>query len=173
MKLLLGLLLALSGLLAAQQPPTYTIKSWKTGSAQAQPQTIKIKLSKAEPAYQKVINDVSGNPLYDLQVEPAAFIGPGDGIAAWHVYLTTPGSKDNLLIPSNSLEQEEYGEPDYLWWFYAGNNMLVPMGVMRAVQVEGSYVALKATDVKVNGAGQLEGMTLTVTLSNTPPAAAE
>lgn len=159
-------------MLAAQELPTYTIKSWKTGSAQSQPQTVDIHLSKSEPAYEKVINDVSGNRLYDLQVKPAAFIGPGDGIVAWHVYLTTPGSKENLLIPSNSLEQEQYREPDYLWWFYPGNNTLAPIEAMRVVQVEGSYVTLKATDVKVNGSGQLEEMMLTVTFSNTPPAAA-
>lgn len=173
MRLLLASILALSGLLAAQQLPTYTIKSWKTGTAQAQPQTLDIALSKAEPLYHKVINDVSGNPLYDLQVAPAAFIGPGDGIVAWHVYLTTPNSGDNLLIPSDSLEQERYTEPDYLWWFYPGNNTLAPIEAMRVVQVEGSYVALRATDVKLNRSGHLQAMKLTVTFSNTPPAAAE
>lgn len=173
MKILLASLLALSSLLAAQNWPSYTIKSWKTGNAQAQAQTLEINLSQAEPKYRKVINDTSGQPLYDLQVKPAAFIGPGDGIVSWHVYLTTPGSKDNLLIPSDSLEQEQYREPDYLWWFYPGNNTLVPMGATRVVQVEGSYVVLKAADVRVNGAGQLEGMKLTVSFSDTPPEAAK
>lgn len=172
-RILLASILALSGLLAGQQLPTYTIKSWKTGNAQAQPQTLEIALSKAEPEYHKVINDVSRNPLYDLQVKPAAFIGPGDGIVAWHVYLTAPNSQGNLLIPSDSLEQEEYREPDYLWWFYPGNNPLVPMGATRVVRVAGSYVTLKAADVKVNGSGQLEGMKLTVSFSNNPPASAD
>lgn len=91
-------------------------------------------------------------------------------MAAWHVYLTTLNSNDNLLLPSNSVQQEEYEGPDYLWWFYPGKNRLVPMDATRVVQVEGSYVILKAQDVRLNGLGQLETMRLTITFSNTPPA---
>ncbi|HLK34356.1 MAG TPA: hypothetical protein VKT29_14775, partial [Terriglobales bacterium] len=81
-------------------PAIYRIKSWKTGTAQAQPQTLNISLSTAEREYRKVITDVGGQPLYQLSVRPAAFVGPGDGIIAWHVYLTTLDSQDNLLLPS-------------------------------------------------------------------------
>jgi hypothetical protein len=112
-------------------------------------------------------------PLYRLLVRPVAFIGPGDGIVAWHVYLTTLDSNHNLLTPSDSLEQEEYATPDYLWWFYPGKNRLVPIDATRAVQLQGSYLLLKATDVKVNDAGQLEGMQLNITFTNTPPSPAD
>jgi hypothetical protein len=37
--------------------------------------------------------------------------------------------------------------------------------------LQASYVLLKATDVKVNDAGQLEGMQLNITFANTPPRA--
>ena len=153
----------------AQAGPEYTIKSWKTGTTQAEPQTLNISLSTGDRTYRKVINDVSGHPLYRLLVQPAAFIGPGDGIVAWHVYLTTVDGKENLLIPSDSLEQEEYERPDYLWWFYPGKNRLVPIETPRVVQVEGSYVLLKAAEVKLNAASQLEGMQLTIQFSNAPP----
>ena len=154
----------------AAQTPTYRIKSWKTGSAQAEPQTLNISLSASDRTYSKVINDVSGQPLYRLLVRPAAFIGPGDGIIAWHVYLTTLDSQENLLVPSNSLEQEEYEGPDYLWWFYPGKTRLVPIDAARIVQVEGSYVQLKAEDVRLGGGDQLESMRLTITFSTAPPA---
>jgi hypothetical protein len=153
----------------AQTGPGYTIKSWETGIAQAEPQTLNISLSTSDRIYRKVINDVSGHPLYRLLVRPAAFIGPGDGIVAWHVYLTTLDGSANLLIPSDSLEQEEYERPDYLWWFYPGKNRLVPIETPRVVHLEGSYVLLKAGDVKLNAAGQLEGMQLTIQFSNAPP----
>lgn len=153
----------------AQAGPEYTIRSWKTGTAQAEPQTLNISLSTANRIYRKVINNVSGQPLYRLLVRPAAFIGPGDGIVAWHVYLTTVDGNENLLIPSDSLEQEEYERPDYLWWFYPGKNRLVPIETPRLVQVEGSYVLLKAGEVKLNDASQLEGMQLTIQFSNAPP----
>lgn len=163
-------LIALSSLLArAQAAPSYTIKSWKTGTAHAEPQTLHVALSTADRTYRKVINDAGGRPLYRLLVEPVAFIGPGDGIVAWHVYLTTVDSNQNLLLPSNSLEQEEYERPDYLWWFYPGKNLFAPIDAPRVVQLQGSYVRLQAEDVKVNGSGQLEGMQLTITFSNTPP----
>ncbi len=162
-------LLVLSGLLVAQPSPKYAIKSWKAGNAQAEPQTLNISLSTRDRIYQKTINDVSGHPLYRLLVRPVAFIGPGDGIIAWHVYLTALDSNQNLLTPSNSLEQEEYETPDYLWWFYPGKNRLLPIDAPRAIQLQGSYVLLKATEVKVNPAGQLEGMQLTITFANTPP----
>lgn len=165
----IALFLCLSLAMAAQTPSSYRIKSWKTGTAQAEAQTLKIALSATERVYSKSINDASGHPLYRLLVEPAAFIGPGDGVVAWHVYLTTANSNDNLLLPSKSLQQEEYEGPDYLWWFYPGNNRLVPIDATRVAQVEGSYVTLKAEDVKVNGLGQLENMQLTIIFSNTPP----
>lgn len=171
MKILLSAALFLfSGALAAQTPPSLSIKSWKTGTAQARPQTLNISLSAANRAYDATINDVSGQPLYRLLVRPAAFIGPGDGIVAWHVYLTELNSSDNLLLPSNSLEQEEYEGPDYLWWFYPEKNRLVPMDATRVVQVAGFYVTLKASGVKFNGSGQLEAMQLRVTFSSTAPA---
>lgn len=166
----IALLLCLPVVMAAQTPSNYRIKSWKTGTAQAEPQTLNITLSAADRTHSKIINDASGHPLYRLLVQPAAFIGPGDGVAAWHVYLTTLNSNDNLLLPSNSVQQEEYEGPDYLWWFYPGKNRLVPMDATRVVQVEGSYVILKAQDVRLNGLGQLETMRLTITFSNTPPA---
>lgn len=169
--LLAASLVALSGLLVAQPSPKYAIKSWKAGNAQAEPQTLNISLSTRDRVYQKTINDLSGHPLYRLLVRPVVFIGPGDGIVAWHVYLTTLDSNQNLLTPSDSLEQEEYETPDYLWWFYPGKNRLVPIDAPRAVQLQASYVLLKATDVKVNDAGQLEGMRLDITFANTPPRA--
>ena len=172
MKILLSAALFLfSGALAAQSPPSLSIKSWKTGTAQARPQTLNLSLSAANRSYDANINDVSGQPLYRLLVRPAAFIGPGDGIVAWHVYLTGLNSSDNLLLPSDSLEQEEYEGPDYLWWFYPGKNRLAPMDATRVVQVQNSFVTLKASGVKVNGSGQLEAMQLTVTFSNTAPSA--
>lgn len=154
----------------AAQTPSYHIKSWKTGSAQAEPQTLNISLSASDRTYSKVIHDVAGQPLYRLLVRPVAFIGPGDGIVAWHVYLTTLDSQENLLLPSNSLEQEEYEGPDYLWWFYPGKTRLVPIDAARMVQVEGSYVQLKAEDVRLGGSDQIESMRLTITFSNAPPA---
>jgi hypothetical protein len=166
-------LLAFSGLLVAQPSPKYAIKSWKAGSAQAEPQTLNVSLNTRDRVYQNTINDLSGHPLYRLLVRPVAFIGPGDGIVAWHVYLTTLDSNHNLLTPSDSLEQEEYATPDYLWWFYPGKNRLVPIDATRAVQLQGSYLLLKATDVKVNDAGQLEGMQLNITFTNTPPSPAD
>ncbi len=153
----------------AQARPGYTIKSWKTGTAQAEPQTLDISLNTGDRIYRKVINDVSGHPLYRLLVRPAAFIGPGNGIVAWHVYLTTLEGSTNLLIPSDSLEQEEYERPDYLWWFYPGKNHLVPIETPRVVQVEGSYVLLRAGEVKLNSEGQLESIQLTIRFSNVPP----
>ncbi len=153
----------------AQAGPEYTIKSWKTGTTQAEPQTLNISLSTGNRTYRKVINDVSGHPLYRLLVRPAAFIGHGDGIVAWHVYLTTVDGNENLLLPSDSLEQEEYERPDYLWWFYPGKNRLVPIETPRLVQVEGSYVLLRAQDVRLNPEGQLEGMELTIQFSSAPP----
>ena len=168
--LAIALLLCLPVMMAAQAPSNYRIKSWKTGTAQAEPQTLNISLSGGDRAYSKIINDGSGHPLYRLLVQAAAFIGPGDGVAAWHVYLTTLNSNDNLLLPSNSVQQEEYEGPDYLWWFYPGKNRLVAMDATRVVQVEGSYVTLKAQEVKLNGLGQVENMQLTITFSNTPPA---
>ena len=167
--LLAASLLAFSGLLVAQPSPKYAVKSWKAGNVQAEPQTLNISLSTRDRVYQKTINDLSGRPLYRLLVRPVAFIGPGDGIIAWHVYLTTLDSSQNLLTPSDSLEQEEYGTPDYLWWFYPGKNRLVPIDATRTVQLQGSYVQLEATSVKVNDAGQLEGMQLNITFTNTPP----
>ena len=162
-------LLAFSGVLVAQPSPQYAIKSWKAGNAQAQPQTLNISLSTRDRIFQKTINDLSARPLYRLLVRPVAFIGPGDGIVAWHVYLTPLDSNQNLLTPSDSLEQEEYATPDYLWWFYPGKNRLVPIEAPRTVQLQGSYLLLKATDVKVNDAGQLEGMQLNITFTSTPP----
>lgn len=153
----------------AQAGPEYAIKSWKTGTAQAEPQTLDISLGTGARTYRKVINDVSGHPLYRLQVRPAAFIGPGNGIVAWHVYLTTLDGNENLLLPSDSLQQEEYERPDYLWWFYPGTNRLVPIETPRVVQVEGSYVLLRAREVKLNPGGQLEGMQLTIRFSNARP----
>jgi hypothetical protein len=164
-----ALVLVLSVIAAAQVPSSYRIKSWKQGTAQVEPQTLTISLSKANPAYSKLINDVSGHPLCRLLVQPAAFVGPGDGIVAWHVYLTTPESNDNLLLPSNSLEQEEYETADYLWWFYPGQNRFVPMEAARVIQVENFYVLLEAEHVKLDGTGRLESMELAVRMSNVPP----
>ena len=163
------LLLLFPMLAAAQTPSIYCIKSWKTGTAQAEPQTLKIALNTATRTYRKVINDVSDQPLYRLLVQPVASIGAADGVVAWHVYLTSLDSKENLLLPSNSLEQEEYEGPDYLWWFYAGKNRLVPLEATRVVQVEGSYVTLKAEDVKLTSGDDLESMQLTITFSNRAP----
>ena len=166
-----ALLLHISGLLLWAQPSAkYSIKSWKTGTAQAQTQTLHISLNTSHSSYRKLIDDVSGAPLYRLLVQPASFIGPADGIIAWHVYLTALDSNSNLLTPSPTLEQEEYETPDYLWWFYPGKNTFVPMEATRVIQVQGSYVVLQAKDVKVNGSGQLEGMQLTITFANHPPA---
>lgn len=165
----IALLLLLPAIAAGQQSSRYEIKSWKTGAAQAEPQTLNIPLNPSARAFSRVVNDVSGHPLYRLMVSPAAFIGPGDGVVAWHVYLTTLDSALNLLLPSNSLEQEEYKTPDYLWWFYPGRNSLVPIDAARVVQVEGSYVTLKAQDVKTDGTGRLESMQMSITFSNTPP----
>jgi hypothetical protein len=162
-------LLLLPVIASGQQSSRYEIRSWKTGAAQAEPQTLNIVLSLTSRTYTRVVNSISGRPLYRVVVNPAAFIGPGDGIVAWHVYLTTLDSTENLLLPSNSLEQEEYKTPDYLWWFYPGQNTLVPIDAARVIQVEGSYVSLRAEGVKTSGAGQLESMHLTITFSNTPP----
>jgi hypothetical protein len=156
---------------AAQTPSICRIKSWKKGTAQADAQTLQIALSTTNRTYRKIINDVSGHPLYRLLVQPAGFIGVADGVVAWHVYLTSLDSSENLLLPSNSLEQEEYEGPDYLWWFYAGKNHPVPLEARRVVQVEGSYVTLKAEDVKLTAGDELESMQLTITFSNTPPPA--
>ncbi len=155
----------------AQARPRHIIKSWKTGTTQAEPQTLNISLGTGHRTYRKVINDVSGHPLYRLLVRPAAFIGPGNPIVAWHVYLTTVDGSENLLIPSASLQQEEYEGPDYMWWFYPGKNRLVSIEAPRVVQVQGSYVLLKAGEVKLDAASQLEGMQLTIQFGNAPPRA--
>ncbi len=155
----------------SQPSPKYSIRSWKTGSAQAEPQTLHISLSAADSSYRKLIDDVSGHPLYRLLVQPVSFIGPRDGIISWHVYLTALDSNSNLLIPSNSLEQEEYETPDYLWWFYPGKNNLVPLNASRVIQVGESYVVLKADSARLSASGQLEQMQLTVTFTNSPPPA--
>lgn len=165
----IALLLFWPFMATAQTPSSYSIKSWKAGTAQAEAQTLNISLSREKRTYHQIINDISGHALYRLLVRPAVFVGPGDGIVAWHVFLTTLDADDNLLLPANSLEQEEYEGPDYLWWFYPGQNRLVPIEAKRVIQVEGSYVALKAGDIKVNDEGQLESMQLTITFSATPP----
>jgi hypothetical protein len=163
-------LLIFTALFASAQNTTAQIKSWKSGNTQVQEQTLDLALNTAQRTYSKIVNDASGQPRFRLSIEPAAFIGPGDGILAWHVYLTGLDDHANLLTPSNDFEQEEFARKDYLWWFYPARNRLIDIGASRVIQVEGFYVVLKPGKVSVGPGNRLESMGLTVIFSNSRPA---
>jgi hypothetical protein len=157
-------------LLAAQTVPAkYEIDSWKKGTTQVQEQTLNIPLSASEPDYDAMINDSSGQRRFHLAIYPVMLSGPHDGIAAWHVSLTEPGSQQNLLTATADLEQEEFQSRDYLWWLYPGKNTFVPLDAPRIIYVESFYVGIKVDGVTPANGEPMQAIKLTLTFSNSPP----